>query len=276
MTEYEKKLRERLEGQNNNNKLNIIEFEINRRLTGKEFIALANIVKEIYVPVKMRYMFIIKKLKEYGIQPDSFIEIPDGFKMWEIFKKGCSKFNVKCKELFKEEIDFLDLDIRQITESTNLDELIPSSLKSTYEQVLSDKDMLGAELRKFMTEKVRRLSLYKSEDGDKLDRPYQGPETQEGIVAIFNEIYTNELNIPLDIEKENEQYRKAKFFYPEIWDPIEIDLGLDYMGILREMSDDPFIDDIISRWLKYHDYQKVQHIAREMGEEIILKRIKKF
>lgn len=251
--------------QNEKSVLQRTKFELGTRLTEEEFIALANtVVKEIYIPAKIRYMVIIKKLKEYDVQPDTLVEIPYEFKLWEIFKKGCSKSNQKArsmyqkderkityidyKELFKEEMDLLDLDISQITESTDLDELIPNSLKSTYKQVLSDKVKLGEELRKFMSEKVRRLRLYKSEDKNKLDKPYQGPETQEGVINAFNKIYTNELSLPLNIEKEDEQYHKMSFFFPELWTPVLGNYKPSSM-LAQEMINDPnFIREAISIW----------------------------
>lgn len=262
--EEEKRWKDYCKKRDENSVLQKTKFQLDSRLTEEEFITLANkVVKEIYIPAKIRYMVIIKKLKEYDIQPDTLIEIPYEFKLWEIFKKGCSRSNQKArsikderkityidyKELFKEEMDLLDLDISQITESTNLDGLIPNSLKSTYKQVLSDKVKLGEELRRFMSEKVRRLRLYnKIENRNKLDKPYQGPETQEGVIDAFNQIYTNELNLPLDIEKENEEYRKKNFFHPELWTPVLGNYKPSYV-LAHEMINDPnFIRASISIW----------------------------
>lgn len=249
MYNFKNKIIDKLTGEySDDSKIDFVRYYLGCRLTEEEFTELANMIKEIYIASKIRHLIIIKKLKEYGIEPDTLEPLPYEFRLWDTFKNGCDKSFTKCKVLYEDELDFINnLDVYSIDESTDIEELIPDGLKDVFNQVSQDNDSIGRVLRLYMEEKLRRLRLYKNGNENRLDKPYSGPTIQEDVIDEFNKIYTNEFGIPLDTEKENEKYHKMKFWFPELWQPIKFEPSDE--DIAREMMNDPsFIYGLISIW----------------------------
>lgn len=269
MSKYEVELRDKIKSaRNEKDIINVIEFELDHRLTEEEFTVVSKIVRELYSEAKIRFIYVIKKIKKYGIEPDIFEPLPFEFQLWELYKRKCRKTNNKYVSmmhkderkinyidyttLFKDELDFLnDMNFDSITAQTNLDVMIPKSLHEVYDKVLLDTTKSEDLLKKFMKEKIRRLRLHNSPDKNKLDKPYIGPTNQKEVIEEFNKIFSNEFNSPLDINQEDEKYKKTKFFYPELWIPLNIEF--DYQ-IAQEMISDPnFIDNIDFIWTGFED-----------------------
>lgn len=269
MSDYEIDLRNKIQAARNENAIiNVIEFELDHRLTEEEFIVVSKIVRELYSEAKIRFVYLIKKIKEYGIEPDIFASLPFEFKLWELYKNKCRKTNNKyvCMmkkderkinyidytTLFVGELDFLnDMDFDSITKDSNLDDIIPESLHVIFDKSLSDKTKLEDLLRKFMREKIRRLRLHNSSDRDKLDKPYMGPIDSKEVIEEYNKIFIEELDSHLDVNLEYEKYRKTKFFFPELWEPLNIEFDFQ---IAQEMISDPnFIDNIEFIWTGFED-----------------------
>lgn len=269
MSNYEIELRNKIKSARNENAIiNAIEFELDHKLTEEEFTIVSKVVRELYSEAKIRFIYLIKKIKEYGIEPDIFEPLPFEFQLWELYKKKCRKTNNKYVSmmhkderkinyidyttLFVGELDFLNnMDFDSITKDSNLDEIIPESLHGVYDDILSDKTKLEDLLRKFMREKVRRLRLHNSTDKDKLDKPYIGPLDTKEVVEEYNKIFIKELESPLDVNLEYEKYRKTKFFFPELWEPLNIEFDFQ---IAQEMISDPnFIDNIDFIWTGFEE-----------------------